>query len=228
MPSAGDPGRARSGRSRPTKGPRAAASRSTGDRPSVRGGGERSSGRAGARASAVRPPGGARGESGAAGLGRGAPAAPGEKVRVGVAGGASESIRGSRAHRMAVVTSGMLGVSSTRRAAILALVVCALALTVAVPLRNYLTQRQELSALQAKQRQLTSQVDDLARRRDQLDDPTQLQAEARDRLGYVRPGETPYVVQLPSDVMAAPAGAAGAGSAPWFNVLWSDVRGVPR
>jgi len=129
---------------------------------------------------------------------------------------------------VALATSGMLGVSSTRRAAILALVVCALALTVAVPLRNFLTQRQELSALQAKQRQLSSQVDELARRRDELDDPTQLQAEARDRLGYVRPGEVPYVVQLPNDPAVAAAGTGGAGAEPWFGVLWSDMRGVQR
>jgi cell division protein FtsB len=129
---------------------------------------------------------------------------------------------------MALATSGMLGVSSTRRAAILALVVCALALTVAVPLRNYLTQRQELSALQAKQHQLAGEVDELTRRRDQLSDPAQVQAEARDRLGYVRPGEVPYVVQLPSDTAAVAAGAGGAAGAPWFDVLWSDVRGVQR
>ncbi|MDT7627313.1 MAG: hypothetical protein QOF99_8214, partial [Pseudonocardiales bacterium] len=141
---------------------------------------------------------------------------------------ASDTIRVSRAHRMALATSGMLGVSSTRRAAILALVVCALALTVAVPLRNYLTQRQELSALQAKQHQLAGQVDDLTRRRDQLSDPGQVQAEARDRLGYVRPGEVPYVVQLPNDAGAVPTGAGEGGGAPWFDVLWSDVRGVQR
>jgi cell division protein FtsB len=194
----------RAARSRPSGGPRAAAGRAAGDRAGGRLGTERSTGGS---------------------------AAPGEKVRVGrvgSAGGASESIRLSRAHRMALATSGMLGVSSTRRAAILALVVCALALTVAVPLRNYLTQRQELSALQAKQHQLAGEVDELTRRRDQLSDPAQVQAEARDRLGYVRPGEVPYVVQLPGDAAAVAARAGGAAGAPWFDVLWSDVRGVQR
>jgi len=213
---AGDPGRVRAARSRPSGGPRGGAAS---DRAGGRLSGERSTG----RASTVRPSGG-RGEA----AGRGASPAPGEKVRTGAAGGASDAIRLSRAHRMALATSGMLGVSSTRRAAILALVVCALALTVAVPLRNYLTQRQELSALQAKQHQLAGEVDDLTRRRDQLSDPVAVQAEARDRLGYVRPGEVPYVVQLPSDTAAVAAGAGGAAGAPWFDVLWSDVRGVQR
>ena len=122
----------------------------------------------------------------------------------------------------------MLGVSSTRRAAVLALVVCALALTVAVPLRNFLTQRQELSALQAKQRQLTAQVDELTRRRDELRDPTAVAAEARERLGYVRPGEIPYVVQLPSDAVVAVSASDAAEHAPWYDRLWSEVRGVPN
>jgi cell division protein FtsB len=141
---------------------------------------------------------------------------------------AAEAMRGSRAHRMALATSSMLGVSSTRRAAVLALVVCALALTVAVPLRNFLTQRQELSALQTRQHQLAAQVDQLNQRRDELRDPAALQAEARDRLGYVRPGEVPYVVQLPGAVAADPAATGTTGATPWFGQLWSDVRGVPR
>jgi hypothetical protein len=55
-----------------------------------------------------------------------------------------------------------------------------------------------------------------------------VQAEARDRLGYIRPGEIPYVVQLPGDAASAAAGAAEAHPAPWFQVLWSDLRGVQR
>ena len=35
--------------------------------------------------------------------------------------------------------------------------------------------------------------------RQQLSDPAQVEIEARNRLHYVRPGETPYVVQLPGD-----------------------------
>ncbi len=122
----------------------------------------------------------------------------------------------------------MLGVSSTRRAAVLALVVCALALTVAVPLRNFLSQRQELSHLQAEQRRLSAQVDQLNAERDRLRDPAEIADEARSRLGYARPGEIPFVVQLPNDpTTVAPATDPTAG-APWFDTLWRDVRGVPR
>lgn len=129
---------------------------------------------------------------------------------------------------MAAATSGVLGVSSTRRAAVLALVVCALALSVAVPLRNYLGQRQELSRQQAEQRRLSVQVDQLAQERDRLSDPDEIAQEARSRLGYVRPGEIPFVVQLPNDPTTARPVVDSSGGQPWFETLWRDVKGVPR
>ena len=94
-------------------------------------------------------------------------------------------------------TTGLLGLSSTRRAAVLALVVCALALTVVVPLRNYVAQRQELAAVTAQQQALAAEVDELNRERARLSDPAEIAAEARSRLGYVRPGEVLYIVQSP-------------------------------
>jgi cell division protein FtsB len=122
----------------------------------------------------------------------------------------------------------MLGVSSTRRAAVLALVVCALALSVAVPLRNFLGQRQELSRLQADQRRLAIQVEQLGQERDRLRDPDEVAREARTRLGYVRPGEIPFVVQLPDDPTTARPVVDLAEGKPWFETLWRDVQGVPR
>ena len=50
---------------------------------------------------------------------------------------------------------------STRRAVILASVVCALALSLAVPLRNYVAQRQELSTVLAENDRLAAQVEEL-------------------------------------------------------------------
>jgi cell division protein FtsB len=131
-------------------------------------------------------------------------------------------------HRVAEATSGVLGVSSTRRAAILALVVCALALTVAVPLRNFLTQREELAHLEQQQAFESRQLAELDRQRDQLRDPAYVAAQARERLGYVKSGEIPYVVQLPGDAGAPETSVAPGGPVVWFDRLWSDVRGLPR
>ncbi len=133
-----------------------------------------------------------------------------------------------RARSMVAATTGMLGLSSTRRAAVLAIVVCALALTVAVPLRNYVSQRQELAAVSEQQQALAAEVTELARERARLSDPAEIEAQARSRLGYVMPGEVPYVVQLP----AAPDPAAGTEAAdpgvPWYRVLWREVSEGPR
>jgi len=123
-------------------------------------------------------------------------------------------------------TTGLLGLSSTKRAAVLAVVVCALALTVAVPLRNYVTQRQELAAVTEQQRVLAAEVDELTRQRAQLSDPAEIAAQARSRLGYVMPGEVPYVVQLPTDPNGGRGPGAGQG-APWFRVLWREVAEGP-
>ncbi|MGH3437287.1 MAG: FtsB family cell division protein, partial [Sciscionella sp.] len=89
------------------------------------------------------------------------------------------------------------GKPGTRRAAILAIVVCALALTVAVPLRTYLSQQSDIRGQLAQVQSLRRQVSRLQARKAQLSDPDQIEAEARLRLRYVMPGETPYVVQLP-------------------------------
>jgi cell division protein FtsB len=131
----------------------------------------------------------------------------------------------SRAGSVVAATTELLGLSSTRRAAILALVVCALALTVVVPLRNYVAQRQELDAVSAQQEALTAEVDQLNRQREQLANPAEVAAQARSRLGYVRPGEVPYVVQLPSTGLTA-ADPASDGI-PWYRQLWREVENGP-
>jgi cell division protein FtsB len=116
------------------------------------------------------------------------------------------------------------GISTTRRAAILVTVVCALALSVAVPLRTYLSQRSDVEIQEQKQADLRAEVDELERRRAELADPEQIKAEARARLRFVMPGEVPYVVELPGD------GAQQAPTAPvpdqaWYQNLWEQMAG---
>jgi cell division protein FtsB len=123
----------------------------------------------------------------------------------------------------------LLGLSTTRRAAMVAIVVCALALSVAVPLRTYLGQRDEVEIQQRRQAELRTQVEQLERRKAQLQDPAQVEAEARRRLRYVMPGETPYVVELPGD-HAEEATEEPAPLVPreqsWYEMLWNTVTGT--
>ena len=133
----------------------------------------------------------------------------------------------SRAGGVVAATTGLLGLSSTRRAAVLAIVVCALALTVAVPLRNYVAQRQELAAVSEQQRVLGAEVEELGRERGRLSDPAEVAAQARSRLGYVAPGEMPFVVQLPPTATGDP-GAGAFDGVPWYHRLWREVSEGPR
>jgi cell division protein FtsB len=118
-----------------------------------------------------------------------------------------------------------VGITSPRRAAMLAAVVCVLALSVAVPLRNYLGQRSELAAVYEQQQVVADKVAELERRRALLADPRHLEVQARERLRYVRPGEAPYVVQLPPGGPAAPTGSAVAPKQLWYAELWKSING---
>ena len=60
-----------------------------------------------------------------------------------------------------VRAAAAVGLSTTRRAAVLAIVVCALALSVAVPLRTYLSQRDEVKIQEQRQADLRGQVEAL-------------------------------------------------------------------
>jgi cell division protein FtsB len=139
------------------------------------------------------------------------------------------------AARAARATRGALGLSTARRAALLAVVVCALALTVAVPLRNYVSQRHELAAVAEQQRHLDADAASLRAERSAMDDPAHVEALARARLGYARPGETPYRVELPGDAAAggraADTGAALAPSEadlPWYTRVARGTLGTAR
>jgi cell division protein FtsB len=119
-----------------------------------------------------------------------------------------------------------IGIATTRRAAVLATVVCALALSIAVPLRTYLSQRDEVANQEQRQADLKVQVQHLEERKAQLADPAQIQAEARRRLRYVMPGETPYMVQLPGDAGIQPGqqpAQSPGPEQPWFQSLWDSV-----
>lgn len=122
----------------------------------------------------------------------------------------------------------------TTRAAVLGLVVCALVVSAALPLREYLTQRSQITEAQSKQAQQKARVAALERQLQQLQDPAYVKAQARTRLHFVLPGETAYVVLAPS-ASPAPAGRAALGGAtstgpeaPWYSQVWGSVRAADR
>ena len=118
-----------------------------------------------------------------------------------------------------------VGITSGRRAALLAAVICVLMLSVTVPLRNYLGQRAELAAVYEQQHILTDKIAELERRRALLADPGHIEIQARERLRYVRPGEAPYLVQLPPGGSVATAvGGVQAPTRLWYEQLWGSIN----
>ena len=116
----------------------------------------------------------------------------------------------------------------TPRAAVLALLVCGLLASAALPLRDYLAQRSAITALEQRQSETRTRIADLEAEKARLQDPAYVAAEARRRLHFVLPGETAYVVlgppPGPADEAAGPAGP----QAPWYSQLWGSVTAADR
>ncbi len=121
---------------------------------------------------------------------------------------------------------------NARRAAILAAVVCALTLTIAGPVRTYFAQRTEMKQLAASEAALRRQIGDLEQQKIKLADPAYVAAQARERLGFVMPGEIPYQVQLPPNAaLPAEPGStptAAAANDPWYTSLWHTIADSPH
>jgi cell division protein FtsB len=121
---------------------------------------------------------------------------------------------------------------TARRAAILAAVICVLTLTIAGPVRTYFAQRTEMKQLAASEAALRQQIADLEQQKVKLADPAYIAAQARERLGFVKPGDIPYQVQLPPSA-AVPAepgspSAPAASNDPWYTSLWHTIADAPH
>ncbi len=122
----------------------------------------------------------------------------------------------------------------TTRAAVLGLVLCALLVSAALPMREYLAQRGQIAATRSAQAEQRARVAALQHQLDQLKDPAYVKAQARARLHFVLPGETAYVVLAPSlpprpagKAALAEATATGSG-APWYSQVWGSVKAADR
>lgn len=117
----------------------------------------------------------------------------------------------------------------TGRAAVLGLVVCALVLSLAYPAKEFLAQRGEIGRLEQQQREARARVAALEERQRQLADPAYVRAQARERLHFVLPGETVYVVVPPSSSDSGASGStpelpAVGRDGSWYGRLWGTVR----
>ncbi|SDO30814.1 Septum formation initiator [Nakamurella panacisegetis] len=150
--------------------------------------------------------------------------------RPGTAPPATPGRRGRR--RTGVTVRGLSRPAETKRSAsqlvkqvaVLGLVFCAVALALAVPLRNYLTQRADLGAEVSTEQKLRVQLAALEEERAALTDPAYIAAEAKRRLQYVKPGDTVFVVNAPALPKPKAASPVTPGTAaPWYSHLWDTL-----
>lgn len=109
----------------------------------------------------------------------------------------------------------------TGRAAILALVLCAIALSLAYPVREYIAERRQIDQLQVQGQLIAWQLKQLQAERTQLTTPAYIEQQARDRLHMCLPTQICYVI---IGQAAHHGPAAKSAGMPWYARLWSSVR----
>ncbi|HEX4255965.1 MAG TPA: septum formation initiator family protein [Streptosporangiaceae bacterium] len=112
----------------------------------------------------------------------------------------------------------------TGRAALLAVVMCAIALSLAYPVREYIGQRQQIDQLLNTQQSLSAQVKNLQTQQQQFSDPNYIEQQARDQLHMCLPTEKCYVII--GNNSPAPDATTKQTPTPlsWYSKLWGSVK----
>jgi cell division protein FtsB len=110
----------------------------------------------------------------------------------------------------------------TSRAAVLAVVLCAIALSLAYPVREFIAQRRQIDQLEAEHQAVAAQLRRLEAQHRQLSNPSYVEQLARDRLHMCMPTQTCYVIIGPPARRRVTA--ASAPGTPWYQRLWSSVE----
>ncbi len=111
----------------------------------------------------------------------------------------------------------------TGRAALLAVVICAIALSLAYPVREYIAQRQQIDQLLAQQQTLSEQVNALQAEDNKLSQTWYIEQEARSLLHMCFPKEQCYEV-VSGQPAKASAATPQAVADPWYAKLWDSVQ----
>ncbi|MFE1250568.1 septum formation initiator family protein [Streptomyces sp. NPDC058735] len=110
----------------------------------------------------------------------------------------------------------------TGRAALLALVMCSLIVALAYPMRQYVSQRAEIEDLQREQQQARQRVERLRDTKARWQDDAYAEQQIRQRLHYVMPGETGFIVVDPRPARQSRT-SLGAADRPWYANVWDGV-----
>ena len=119
----------------------------------------------------------------------------------------------------------------TGRAAVLVLVVAVLTVSYASSLRAYLQQRGQINDLKSQIAEHEANIDELESEKDRWEDPAYVEQQARERLGYVMPGEKTYLVLgedgkplEPASELQDPTTVISTAETPWWSDGWASVE----
>jgi cell division protein FtsB len=115
--------------------------------------------------------------------------------------------------------------------AILVAVIAVLVVSYASSMRAYLQQRSHINELKTSIAQHEANIDALETEKERWDDPAYVAAQARERLGYVMPGEKAYLVLgedgkplEPASELQDPRTVITTSSTPWWSDGWASVE----
>jgi cell division protein FtsB len=111
----------------------------------------------------------------------------------------------------------------TTRAAMLAVVLCAIALSLAYPVREYIAQRRQIDQLEVQRQAIAAELGMLQEQQRELSSNAYVEQQAESKLHMCLPRQTCYVVVSPQPPRAK-AAAARAPGLPWYERLWGSVQ----
>jgi len=114
------------------------------------------------------------------------------------------------------------------RVAVLLSILAFLAVLLVPTVRAYLGQRSQIEDLRGQVAAQQRSVADLQAEKQRWQDPAYIEQQARERLKFVKPGETSYTVidaaPKAADVPVLRTASGVPDDLPWYGAVWSSVR----
>ena len=111
----------------------------------------------------------------------------------------------------------------TTRAAVLAVVLCAIALSLAYPVREYIAQRRQIDQLEVQRESIAGKLGALEQQKKELSSNAYVEQQAESKLHMCFPSQTCYVVISPKPPRPKVTAARVPGR-PWYERLWTSVQ----
>lgn len=112
----------------------------------------------------------------------------------------------------------------TARAAILAAAIVTVSLTLALPFKTWLSQREQIASLRSGNHALADDISRLQQQEKLWHQPSYIESQARKRLHYVLPGQTAYVVVGRAAARHRAAVVKRPADTPWYAQLWDSAQ----